>query len=268
MEPINVTASVIMAAGRGSRMKEFKGNKTLLPLKPNASPFEGNHPILLHILDHLPPGPKAVVVNHEKQAVIDATKDFELTYCLQPELNGTGGALLAARTFLEKQICDRFIITMGDVPLVKRQTYVDLARKLDENQMIVLGFCPADKKEYGVLETEGRKIKRIIESKYWKKFPIEKQSNLKICNSGIYAVRKDDLLTYLTVLEKKPHLVHKQVDDRIREIKEYFITDLIEYMYADGLSVGYTLAEDEMEVMGVDDITALQKAQKIFQENY
>ena len=39
------TASVILAAGRGSRMKEFEGNKTLLPLIPEKTAFEGGFPI-------------------------------------------------------------------------------------------------------------------------------------------------------------------------------------------------------------------------------
>jgi len=35
-------------------------------------------------------------------------------------------------------------------------------------------------------------------------------------------------------------------------------------MHDDGLSVGYILAEDEEEVMGVDDLAALTRAQEIY----
>ena len=35
-------------------------------------------------------------------------------------------------------------------------------------------------------------------------------------------------------------------------------------MHDDGLSVGYFLAEDEEEVMGVDDLAALLRAQEIY----
>jgi len=80
-------------------MKDFGGNKTLLPLLPKASAFDGDRTILLEILRDLPPGPKAVVVNHKKEEVIEATRGLGLTYCEQPELNGTGGALLAAKGF-------------------------------------------------------------------------------------------------------------------------------------------------------------------------
>ena len=57
-------ASIIFAAGKGSRMKGFEGNKTLLPLVPGKSPFDGSNPILLQILDNLPPGPKALVIQN------------------------------------------------------------------------------------------------------------------------------------------------------------------------------------------------------------
>jgi len=258
------TASLILAAGRGSRMKGYSGNKTLLPLLPEKSLYEGRHPILFHILKNLPPGPKAVVVNHKKDDVIKATRDLDLTYHKQPELNGTGGALLAALAFLETEDYDRLIVTMGDVPFVKRNTYIELVRSLKDHALIVLGFRPKSRKQYGVLETDGDRVKKITEWKYWKKYPEERQQELQICNSGIYAAKKETLLRYLPVLASRPHLVKKEVNGRLSNVKEYFITDIIEYIHDDGLSVGYILAEDEEEVMGIDDLTALTRAQEIY----
>ena len=259
------TASVILAAGRGSRMKGYSGNKTLLPLIPEKSFYEGSYPILFNILKNLPPGPKAVVVNHKKDDVIKATRDLGLTYREQPELNGTGGALLAALAFLETGDYDRLIVTMGDVPFVKRNTYMELVRSLKDHALIVLGFRPKSKKQYGVLETDGNQVRKITEWKYWKKYSEKRQHQLQICNSGIYAAKKEVLLRYLPVLASRPHLVEKEVNGRLSNVKEYFITDIIEYMHDDGLSVGYILAEHEEEVMGVDDLAALTRAQEIYE---
>lgn len=258
------TASVILAAGRGSRMKEFEGNKTLLPLVPGGSPYEGTHPILLQLLGSLPPGPKAVVINYRKKDVMEATRGLDLTYCEQPELNGTGGALIAARTFLETQECDKMIITMGDVPLVKRDTYQALVKRLENNRLVVLGFRPESRKQYGMLEVEGEQVRKIIEWKYWKTFSEKRQQALNICNSGIYAARKADLLHYLEVLASRPHRVRKEIDGKLNELEEFFITDIVEYLCEDGLPVGYVIAKNEDEVMGVDDLSALLKAQEIF----
>ena len=260
------TASLILAAGRGSRMTGFDGNKTLLPLISAQSPFQGEHPILLHILNNLPPGPKGVVVNFRKEDVIGATPSFALSYYEQPQLNGTGGALIAAKRFLETLECDRLIVTMGDVPLVRRTTYLNLIEGLDHYDLMILGFRPSDKKKYGVLEMDEMNVKRIVEWKYWKDYSPKKQKGFQICNSGIYAVDKPHLLHYLGILEKSPHTVMKERDGKMVEIEEFFITDLVELMAADGLKVGCVVVKDENEVMGVDDLPSLIKAQGIFKK--
>jgi bifunctional UDP-N-acetylglucosamine pyrophosphorylase/glucosamine-1-phosphate N-acetyltransferase len=257
------TASIILAAGRGSRMKDFGGNKTLLPLLPKASAFDGDRTILLEILRDLPPGPKAVVVNHKKEEVIEATRGLGLTYCEQPELNGTGGALLAAKGFLKKQKCPSVVITMGDVPFVRKKTYGALLAKLEDNALAVLGFRPESKKRYGMLRLDRNRVREIIEWRYWNEYPEEVKKTLEICNSGIYAAKREELLRYLPVLASRPHRVQKQIDGELSEVEEFFITDLVEYMNEEGGKVGYEVA-DEMEVMGVDDVVALKRAQKIF----
>ena len=257
-------ASIIMAAGRGSRMTGYEGNKTLLPLRPGTSTFEGSHPILLHLLANLPVGQKAIIVNHCKKDVITETRHLDITYCEQPVLNGTGGAILAARSFIDSQPCSKFIITMGDVPFVKKATYMQLVLHLDTFDLVILGFCPGNKKQYGVIETQGDRVRKITEWKYWKDYSLEKQATLTICNSGIYAVKKKALEKYLPVMASRPQIVHKEINGKTTAIEEFFITDLIEYMVDDGQSVGYILAQDERETMGIDDHRALQKAQAIF----
>lgn len=268
MRPDSEIISVVMAAGRGSRMKAFDGNKTLLPLVPGKSVFEGREPILVHVLRSLPAGGKAVIVHHRCEAVKAATQAFAPTYCHQPVLNGTGGALLAVRDFLEAQTCGRLLITMGDVPFVRQETYMKLVDGLDTHHMVALGFTPADKKQYGLLETERDRVQKITEWKYWRDYPEARKASLGVCNAGIYAARREVLIRYLSVLESRPQSVEKERDGRMTTIHEYFLTDIIEYMNADGLSVGFVLAGDEMETMGVDDPEALEKAQSYYRRHY
>jgi bifunctional UDP-N-acetylglucosamine pyrophosphorylase/glucosamine-1-phosphate N-acetyltransferase len=111
---------------------------------------------------------------------------------------------------------------------------------------------------------DGTRVKGIVEWKYWSAFPKETQNRMEICNSGIYAARTEDLLSYLPVLRSRPHVVSKERDGEIVQVEEYFITDLVEFLDHDGKSVGCILAENENEVMGVDDLSALQKAQEQF----
>jgi bifunctional UDP-N-acetylglucosamine pyrophosphorylase / glucosamine-1-phosphate N-acetyltransferase len=257
-------ASLIFAAGKGSRMKGYDGNKTLLPLVAGKSPFEGSQPILLRIIDTLPSGPKALVINYKKEEVIKATRGLDVSYCDQPVVNGTGGALLAAKKFIQDNEFDRLLITMGDVPLIKSSTFVGLLNVLDHSQFAVLGFRPRDKKEYGVLEVKDGHVMKITEWKYWSKYPGAEQKALDICNSGIYAALKDVLLKYLDVLGGAPHKVIKERDGKMVEVEEFFITDLVELMSSDGVNVGYSLAGNELEVMGVDDLSSLERAREAF----
>jgi bifunctional N-acetylglucosamine-1-phosphate-uridyltransferase/glucosamine-1-phosphate-acetyltransferase GlmU-like protein len=244
-------------------MADFEGNKTLLPLIAGPSPYEGRRPMLLEILDNLPPGPKALVVHHRKEDLMGATSGLGLTYCEQMRLDGTGGALLAARPFLEAHAHERMIITMGDVPLVREKTYVRLLHGLQDHALVILGFRPQSRARYGLLELEGRHVKKIIEWRYWKDFPRDIQDRLQVCNSGIYAGRRAELLKYLSILSSRPHRVRKEVDGKWQEIKEYFVTDLVEFMNEGRRPVGYHLAPEE-EVLGVDDLPSLLRAQAIY----
>lgn len=263
MENQRTVCSLVLAAGKGSRMKGYEGSKALLPLEPGVDAFHGARPILSAILEALPDGPKSIVVHHRKGDVIEATRGQGPAYFEQPELNGTGGALLAARGFVENSGEERMIVTMGDVPFVRKSTYLRLARVLQELDLAVLGFIPEHRKQYGVLEVEAGRVRRITEWKYWKEYPEERRKDLRICNSGIYGFRVERLRAYLDVLSSRPHRVLKERDGVGAEIQEFFITDLVEWMSEDGLRVGYILAEDENEVMGIDDLDALLLAQRL-----
>jgi bifunctional UDP-N-acetylglucosamine pyrophosphorylase/glucosamine-1-phosphate N-acetyltransferase len=115
-----------------------------------------------------------------------------------------------------------------------------------------------------VLDIDGTRVKRIVEWKYWSAFPKATQNRMEICNSGIYAARRKDLIPYLSVLRSRPHAVSKERDGTVIQLEEFFITDLVEFMDHDGKSVGCILADDEDEVMGVDDLSALLRAQENF----
>jgi bifunctional UDP-N-acetylglucosamine pyrophosphorylase/glucosamine-1-phosphate N-acetyltransferase len=260
---MSTVASIIFAAGRGTRMTGYSGNKTLLPLVPEKSRYEGSHPLLREVLDNLPEGPRGIVVNHRAQEVKSVFDQPGIDFIFQPETNGTGGALLAARSFLQGCGTDRVIITMGDVPLIRSATYTELLGRLDKWDLVILGFECRDRGQYGMIETEGERITGIVEWKYWKDFPPERQDRLKYCNAGVYAARRSVLAGYLDRMEARPHEVKKQRDGQWISIKEYFLTDLIEMMNEDGLPPGMVCAPQE-EVTGVDTPESLEAVQRLY----
>ena len=245
-------------------MTGYDGNKTLLPLVPAAgSIYAGERPLLVEVLENLPPGPKGIVVNHCADDVERAARDFHPSFLPQPVTNGTGGALLAARPFLESVTEKAVVITMGDVPLIRPDTYRGLIRLLDANALAVLAFEPKDRAQYGVLEMEGDRVLRIVEWKYWKDYSPERRAALGLCNAGVYAARREELLRTLDRFAGQPHHVRKQRGDEWVTIEEYFLTDLVELMGGDGLPVGMAMASEE-EVGGVDTPESLRKVQQLF----
>mgnify|MGYP001370119256 CR=1 FL=1 len=257
-------ASVVFAAGKGSRMTGYDGNKTLLPLTPTGpSPYEGDRPMLLEVLKNLPPGPKGVVVHYRAEDVRRATEGSNVTHLYQEVTNGTGGALLAARPFIESVPHGGTIVTMGDVPLIRSSTYLEIARRLDVCDFVILAFSPDDRAQYGMLVMAGDRVSAIVEWKYWSTWPVERQAELRFCNAGVYAARRELLLSYLGRLAAHPHRVRKLRGGQVVTIEEYFLTDLVEWMNADGLSIGVVTAPEE-EVMGVDTPEALHRAQERF----
>lgn len=262
MEPI---ASVVFAAGKGSRMIGYGGNKTLLPLLPKGGPYQGERPLLLEVLANLPSGPKAIVINHQGDAVRSATAHLQLDYLEQPTTNGTGGALLAARPFLERVQSEQVIITMGDVPLVRAATYQTMLEQSPDRDLVVLAFDPADKGQYGMLEWDQGRLQRIVEWNYWRDYDPPRLARLHSCNAGIYAARRTLLLQSMTEMERHPHRVEKQRNGAWVVIEEYFLTDLVEFMARAGNRVG-ALTVAEAEVTGVDTPEALTTVQRRYAE--
>ena len=137
---------------------------------------------------------------------------------------------------------------------------------LDEQQFVILAFEPRDKAQYGMLEMDGERVLGIVEWKYWHAYAPAELARLRFCNAGVYAAQRSILLKYLDRLAHQPHLVQKHQGDQWVTIKEYFLTDLIEFMSGDGLPVGWVLAPEE-EVIGVDTPEALQAVQKHYRES-
>ncbi|MCX7821956.1 MAG: NTP transferase domain-containing protein [Syntrophobacterales bacterium] len=264
--------SLILAAGRGTRMVGYGSCKALLPLIPSKdSIYEGSRPFILEILERLPHGPKAIVVHHDKERVQEVVKnhllpDEQPTFIWQPQLNGTGGAVLSSREFLSKASPGFCIITMADVPLICQSTYRSLIGKMMNTGAVgvVLAFRPRDKAhQYGYLITEGHRVKEIVEWKYWKDFDTERKRGLEICNAGVYAFRLETLLLTLPALTERPHKVQKTIKGRMETIEEFFLTDLISLMTDHGFGVTFIEADEE-EVLGVDTPYQLKRAQEIY----
>ncbi|TFU06207.1 bifunctional UDP-N-acetylglucosamine diphosphorylase/glucosamine-1-phosphate N-acetyltransferase GlmU [Polymorphobacter arshaanensis] len=206
-------AAIILAAGRGTRMKSDL-HKVLHPL--------AGRPMLLHLLasvDALEPAAKVVVVGAQREQVEAAVAGTGTTIAVQDPQHGTAHAVQQAETAL-KGFDGDVLILYGDVPLVSTATMAAMLGQLDDaTAVVVLGFRPDDAAAYGRIEADATgRIAKMVEFK--DASPAERA--ITLCNSGLMAVRSADLW---------PLLARVGNDNAA---KEYYLPDIVGLATSDG----------------------------------
>lgn len=230
---------VILAAGKGSRMKSNKA-KVLHSVS--------GKPMLYHIIkasleisDDV-----AVVIAHQKEAVQAQMEAFfdNVTFVVQDSDNfpGTGGAMKNVNPKNEK-----VLILNGDMPLV---TSSSLHGFLDAKADVVMSvFDLENPSGYGRVIIEENQVQYIVEQKD------ANESELKTTtvNAGIYAFSKSVIEKYIPLLK----------NDNAQA--EYYLTDVIAMVKADGLSITPLLVDEE-HFKGVNSKKDLSDSEEIMQD--
>jgi NDP-sugar pyrophosphorylase family protein len=166
--------AVILAAGRGKRMKGLTQATTKPMLKIKGKP------ILEHKINALPKKIKEVVfvVGYYADHIIHHFKRYyngrKITYVFQHNINGTGGALHLAKCVLK----DKFLVLMGDDLYHKK----DL-ENLMQHDLAILGYEVNDPSLFGVIKTnENGHMVDVIEN--------PKTNKYKLANTGVYVLNK------------------------------------------------------------------------------
>ncbi|WP_324750613.1 bifunctional UDP-N-acetylglucosamine diphosphorylase/glucosamine-1-phosphate N-acetyltransferase GlmU [Sphingomonas sp. LY54] len=183
-------AAVILAAGKGTRMKSDV-HKVLHPIAGRAML---DH--LLGVLETLGPARKIVVVGSGREQVegLVAARGGEVV--VQEEQLGTAHAVGQAEQALAGFEGD-VVILFGDTPLIEAETMARMLDRLNASDgpaIVVVGFRPEDPLAYGRIIADGDgAIAKMVE--YKDATPEERAVNL--CNSGMMAVRAEDLFGLL-----------------------------------------------------------------------
>ncbi len=225
-------AVVILAAGKGTRMKSDL-HKVLHPI--------AGRPMLLHLIASaaaLAPARTVVVTGAGREQVEAAVAPQGIATALQAEQLGTGHAVAQARDALAGFAGD-VLILYGDVPLVTDATMRRMVARLhgdDAPAAVVLGFRPADPGAYGrvIADAAGRIVKMIE----FKDATADERAET-LCNSGLMAVRSNDLFELL---------------DRVgndNAAGEYYLPDIVMLAAADGRSSA-VIETGAAEVAGVN----------------
>lgn len=234
---------IVLAAGKGSRMKS-EIPKVLHPI--------AGQPMLRRVLETastLGPAQINLVLGHGREKIEQSLVDTESTkVVLQEQQLGTGHAVnLALDNIPDDSIC---LVLYGDVPLISKQT---LQRCVDAAAHQGLGVVTANVSDPAELGRILRNSRGSIESIIEYKDATDQQRSINEINSGILAAPTTLLRGWLKNLKTD------------NSQGEYYLTDIIAMAVEDRVPVKGVVAQDEREVLGINDRIQLAQAERIFQ---
>ena len=238
-------AAIILAAGQGTRMKSDL-HKVLHPV--------AGLPMLHHLLESLAAAGAArqvVVVGARREQVEASVAPRGVAIAHQAEQLGTAHAALQAKAALA-DFDGIAIVCFGDTPFLQPDTIRRLTERLsapDAPRVAVLGFTPDDAKAYGrIIADESGNIAKMVEFKD----ASDHERSVKLCNSGVTAVRTADLWP----------LLGRVGNDNAAG--EYYLPDIVMLAIADG-DRAVMVETDADELIGINSRAELAEAESIWQ---
>jgi bifunctional UDP-N-acetylglucosamine pyrophosphorylase/glucosamine-1-phosphate N-acetyltransferase len=223
-------ATVIMAAGMGTRMKS-KIPKVLHPIL--------GKPMLRHVLDAvkpLDPIETVVIVGHKADDV-RATFADDVTFAVQSPQLGTGHAVQQAQPVLKGK-ADIVLVIPSDLPLLSTQTFARLAELIQSGSGPVAMLTVERENPLGfgrIVRNDEGYVEAIVEEAAC----TPEQKAIRELNVGVYAFEADWLWENL---EKIP----------LSAKGEYYVTDLIGMAVAQGKQVQAEVLADAVEGLGIN----------------
>jgi len=242
-EPVRTCSAMVLAAGRGTRMRSSRPKPAHLLC---GRPMVG---YVLGALRGLPLDRAVVVVGHGAELVTQVLTahrppGIDVDVVEQRSQKGTGHAVIVGLSaFDELELDDEdadLIVVPGDTPLLEADTLAALHRvHVAENAgATLLTARVADPTGYGRIVRSGDgRVERIVE--HVDAGPEELQ--IDEVNTSVYCFRRSLL----------PAALRKV--DGINAQGEVYLTDVIEVLRSTGYPVIPVVADDPAETMGVND---------------
>lgn len=241
-------AAIILAAGKGTRMKSS------LPKVLHQIACE---PMVNHVIRATTEcGPQQIVgvIAPDATAVEQAmtAQDSRLRCVVQHEQRGTGDAVKSTEPVL-KNFDGDIIILFGDSPLITSNTIGRALAALHADgapSVVVVGMRPEDPTGYGrLIVNDHHTLERIVEQKD----ASDSERAIKLCNSGIMAVRGNVLFDLLSRLSAS------------NAQGEYYLTDIVAIARSDNLECRVIEAAPD-EMVGVNSRQQLAEAEFLIQQ--
>ena len=247
MEYVDV-AAIILAAGKGTRMKSDLPK--VLHKIDSKSMINYVTECAVKVVGH---NNIHIVVGHQAQKVKkEIDKQFDAVYAHQENMFGTGDAVKVALPGLPDNT-KTILVLNGDVPFVKEKTLSNLinTHRGNHNSITLLTIEIDDPTGYGrIIQNDKGDVVCIKEQA---DATIEEQKIKKI-NSGIYCFDREFL----------EYAIPKIESNNVQ--KEYYLTDVLEIAVAKGAITGLISADNWQEVIGVNTLDELERAQGLLKE--
>lgn len=239
-------AVVIMAAGKGTRMKSDL---------PKVLHQANGRPVVDYVIEKslaLEPGIVVLIVGHQADLVRQATAEFPVSYALQEPQLGTGHAVMQTEPLL-KDFDGEVIILSGDAPLFTTRTLralIDFHRSRNAVATVLTAEMD-DPTGYGriIRNQEGEEVLRIVEQKD----ATEEEKAVTEINSGVYVF---DARTLFSALRGITNSNAQQ---------EYYLTDVFGICFGKGLRVCAFRVSDPNEIRGINTPDQLREAELLLQ---
>jgi len=238
---VGEVAAIIMAAGKGTRMKS-KLPKVLHQICGKS--------LVAHVIDSLRDtgiDDITVVVGHGREQVEDALGS-KVKFVYQEQQLGTGHAVLQARDAVDHS--KRILVVSGDTPLLSPVTLSALIKRQRESGAVisVLTAVLNDPTGYGrILRDAGGGVLGIVEEKD----ADEQQKCIAEINSGTYCFSGRFLFEGLAKLQPN------------NSQNEYYLTDLVALAVQAELRVEGQVCSDSREIQGINSRLQLAEAASI-----
>lgn len=234
------TRIIVLAAGKGTRMKSAM---------PKVLHNLAGKPLLAHVLDTtqtLNPDSVTVVIGHGAEQVKN-TIDRPVQWALQTEQLGTGHAVKEGLAAIEDN--DTVLITYGDVPLTRADTYQSLLDACNDKTIGLLTLMMDDPTGYGRILREGGAVVGVVEQKD----ATPDQLNIHEVNAGVVSIKGGSLRDLLSRISNE------------NAQGEYYLTDIHALAVKDGLSIQAVHPQDDWEVDGVNSRSQLARLERLHQ---
>ncbi|RBI66710.1 UDP-N-acetylglucosamine diphosphorylase/glucosamine-1-phosphate N-acetyltransferase [Vreelandella sulfidaeris] len=233
---------VILAAGKGTRMRS-QIPKVLHTL--------AGKPMVQHVLDTasgLRPDRTHVVIGHGAEQLREALAENAVHFAVQAEQKGTGHAVAQA---IEQLGSGKVLILYGDVPLLRRESLLELLAQVDEQHMGLLTVTLEDPAGYGrIVRNDAGNAVAIVEQKD----ASSAQLAISECNTGIMAMTSAQLKRWL------PQLSAENAQG------EYYLTDVIAMAADEGIKVCTAQPATAVEVEGVNNRAQMARLERAYQQ--